>query len=165
MLGVNRNQGFTLIELITSIAIMLAVASMFFMSRTFSFNRTLDAEGRVLVSDLQWTRGKAVNDRSDYCVKFDDNNYTVYQGQTCSNATKIRLQRGIVSTIFGQTTPFNLTFCSINSTNANCNYTGQQKVSDSPSANSSGVLTFKLGNGKNNRTVQIYENSGYVDLQ
>jgi len=164
MIGASRDQGYTLIELITCIAIMLSVASFFFMSRTFSFGRGLDAEARVLVSDLQWARGHAVNDRSDYCIKFYGNNYTVYRNSTC--AGPVRLQRGLVSTIFNPSPlPFNLTFCSINSNNTNCNYTAQQKVADSLSSNSSGVLTFKLGNGQRTQTIMVYENSGYIELQ
>jgi prepilin-type N-terminal cleavage/methylation domain-containing protein len=164
MIGVSRDQGYTLIELITCIVIILTVASFFFMSRTFSFGRGLDAEARVLVSDLQWAREKAINDRSDYCVRFFGSNYTVYQGPSCSGTVK--LQRGIVSIIFSPTPPFNLTFCSINSTNTNCNYTARQKVADSPvSNNTTSVLTFRLGSGQNSRTVQVYENSGYIDLQ
>lgn len=148
--------GVTLVELTVVIAIMIIIYGAVFLSKDFIFSRTLQSETQALVSDIRWTRQVCVNRHTDVCVRFDQNDYTVYEG-TCGGSSRQLRSRSMMSSLVDITTPFDVDFYTSSKSpprTAGC--------ADSNRA-VNGIITFSLVyEGARARIVDIYEDTGSI---
>jgi prepilin-type N-terminal cleavage/methylation domain-containing protein len=88
------NKGFTMIEVLISLAILLVIFSLgLFVSFDFYRSYALRSEKSTIISALQKARNQSLNNinQNKHGVHFDTNGYTIFEGSTFAGSTNTTL--------------------------------------------------------------------------
>lgn len=141
----------TLVETVVVIAITVILAGVLLTSYANIITRNVEADARRIVSDLGWVRQLAVSTHTDYCIRFNANDYQIYTN-TCGVSANLMKRQNLDVPIINPGTPFDLTYSSPRGT-------------ASSSASVSNVLTITLTRDNRTKNVLVFENTGYVKMQ
>jgi hypothetical protein len=128
------------------------------------FTKQTAGDVRTVAADLAWARDSAVAKNSDYCVRFYDTYYEIFNSTTCGTAANRVKNTSLVSFVsrsngFGQwtdpiTSPIEIVFYTASSTRI----AGQALC---PSGSYCNITLSHVNNWKN---VTVFEDTGYLKI-
>ena len=151
-----KQKAVTLIEMTVVLLITGIIAAAGFVSAPSTRSMNLDADARKIVSDFWLVREVAATSRTDYCVRFNKNSYTISKNSCDAGMGVFFKQESLSSTIDAPAAPFDLMWYGLNSSPfrlAGMAYS---------SASSNNQLNMALSVTGRTVTIQVYEQTGYV---
>jgi prepilin-type N-terminal cleavage/methylation domain-containing protein len=158
-----QKKAFTLVELMVSLTIIAIVTAMIIVSSgSMKGSVTADVEARKIVDDLVMFREMAVAKYKDYCIRFNSNDYVIYQN-ACVPAIvhgDFLKQEKISATISSPAVPFEVIFFQFRPPPT---YRLGGTAFSAVSVNNE--LMINLNYQGNSKIVRLFQDTGYVKVE
>lgn len=152
-----KSKALSFIEFVTVIIIVSSIVVASVVSFTIVSSRTLESNARMIVGDLSWAREMAASRHIDHCVRFYADNYEIYE-RVCGVSDPLG-KKGLDVSMSSPSVPFDLVFYSISSPPYIPPGTAFSAASNS------GVLTINLAERDYSKNVNVFEETGYIEIE